>query len=69
MFNFCPNGRVYREGDNIGSPYALQGNIVTVYSNHVPKKIIGIGKISRDGRNIEWEEFSNGAKYRLRLIR
>ena len=68
MFNFCPNGRVYREGDNIGSPYNIRGNVITVYSNHGPQRIIGTGKISRDGRNIEWKEFSNGAKYRLRLI-
>ena len=68
MFNFSPNGRVYREGDNIGCPYTLYGNIITVYSNHGPQRIIGSGKISRDGRNIEWKEFTNGAKYRLRLI-
>ena len=68
MFNFSPNGRVYREGDNIGCPYTFSGNIITVYSNHGPQRIIGRGKISRDGRNIEWKEFSNGAKYLLRLI-
>ena len=68
MFNFCPNGRVYREGDKIGSPYTLYGNIITVYSNHGPQRIIGMGKISWDGRKIEWKEFSNGTKYLLRLI-
>ena len=68
MFNFCPDGRVYREGDNIGSPYNIHGNVITVYSNHGPQRIIGRGKISRDGRNIEWKEFSNGARYLLRLI-
>lgn len=68
MFNFSPNGRVYREGDNIGCPYTYYGNIITVYSNHGPQRIIGSGKISRDGMHIEWNEFTNGAKYLLRLI-
>ena len=68
MFNFSPNGRVYREGDNIGSPYTLHGNIITVYSNRGPQRVIGTGKISRDERYIEWTEFPNGAKYRIRLI-
>ena len=68
LFNFCPNGRVYREGDNIGSPFTLHGNVITVYSNHGPQRVVGAGKISRDGRSIEWKDFSNGAKYRLRLI-
>ena len=69
MFNFSPNGRVYREGDNIGRPYTMHGNVITIYSNYGPQRIIGTGKISRDGRNIEWKDFSNGAKFRLRLIR
>lgn len=68
IFNFSPNGRVYREGDNIGSPFTIQGNVITVYSNHGPQRIIGKGKISRDGKKIEWIEFSNGLKYSLRLI-
>ncbi|MCH5239965.1 MAG: hypothetical protein J1F38_07060 [Muribaculaceae bacterium] len=68
MYNFSPNGRVYREGDKIGNPYTLRGNMITVYSNRVPQRIIGTGKISRDGRHIEWLETLNGAKYRLRLI-
>ena len=56
MFNFSLNGRVYREGDNIGCPYILRGNAITVYSNHGPQSIIATGKISRDGRKIEWKE-------------
>ena len=69
IFNFGPNGRVYREGDNIGSPFTIRGNMITVYSNRGPQRIIGTGKISRDGKKIDWVEFPNGAKYRLRLIR
>ena len=68
MFNFSPNGRVYREGDNIGNPYNIHGNQITVYSNYGPQRIIATGKLSRDGRHIEWKEFPSGAKYRLRLI-
>lgn len=68
VFNFSPNGRVYREGDNIGRPFSMRGNIITVYSDRIPQKIIGTGKISRDGKNIEWSDFSNGMKYRLRII-
>lgn len=67
-FNFCTNGRVYREGDYIGFPYSINGNMISVYSNHGPQRIIGKGKISPNGMNIEWKEFSNGAKYRLRLM-
>lgn len=69
MFNFSPNGRVYREGDNIGSPFTIRGNEITVYSSIGPQRIIGKGKLSRDGKKIEWMEFSNGARYRLGLIR
>ena len=68
VFNFSPNGRVYREGDKIGCPYTLYGNVITVYSNRGPGKVIGTGKISRDGRHIEWTEFPNGAKFQIRLI-
>ena len=68
MFNFSPNGRVYREGDNIGSPFTIQGNLITVYSNRDPRRIIGTGKISRSGKHIDWMEFSNGARFRLRII-
>ena len=69
IFNFAPNGRVYREGDNIGSPFTLRGNVITVYRNHGPQRIIGSGKVSSDGKKIDWVEFANGTKYRLRLIR
>ena len=68
LFNFCPNGRVYREGDNIGSPFTLHGNVITVYSNRGPLRVIGKGKISRDGRHIEWMDYPHGSKYRIRLI-
>lgn len=68
MFNFCPNGRVYREGDIIGSLFTLHGNIITVYSNHGPKTVIATGKISRDGRHIDWMDYLNNAKYRIGLI-
>ena len=68
LYNFSPNGRVYREGDKLGNPYTLHGNVITVYTNHGPKRIVGTGKISRNGRYIEWMEPMNGTKYRLRLI-
>lgn len=68
ILNFCPNGRVYREGDNIGRPFSLRGNVITVYSERLPQKIIGTGKISRDGKNIDWMDYSNGMTYRLRII-
>ena len=68
MFNFSPNGRVYREGDNYGSPFIIQGNVITVFSNQVPQTIIGTGKISRDGRSIDWIDYLNGSRYRIRLL-
>ena len=68
MFNFCTNGRVYREGDNIGCPFTVYGNVITVYNNYGPQRIIATGKISHDGRIIEWKDFSNGSIYHLRVI-
>ena len=68
IYNFSANGRVYREGDNIGCPYTLQGNIITVYSNYGPQRVVASGKISRDGRHVDWTEFPNGARYRINLI-
>ena len=68
IFNFNTNGRVYREGDKFGSPFTINGNLITVYSSQGPRRVIGTGKISRDGRYIDWMELLNGSKYRLRLI-
>lgn len=68
MFNFGLNGRIYREGDNVGNPYIVRGNEIIVYSSHRPQRIIGTGKLSRDGRKIEWRDLLSGTKYRLKLI-
>lgn len=68
LLNFCTNGLVYREGDKIGRPFTLRGNVITVYNNRIAQRIIATGKINKNGKSIDWLEYSNGTKYRLSLI-